>query len=467
MTASGLPVIPETVTVHLGAPSVSAPNVTVPFADYIANVASSEIYPTWPESAIRANVYAQISYTLNRIYTEFYRSRGYDFDITNSIANDQSFVNGREIFANVREIVDEIFNDYLRRQGTVEPLFAQYCDGVEVTCPGLSQWGTVTLANQGMTPYEIVRYYYGDDVDIVQNAPVGAVGSSAPSTPLRLGSFGEDVRLLQIRLNRISNNYPGIPKIAYTDGIFTYDTEAAVKAFQEIFDLTPDGIVGNGTWFAVLRIYNAVKRLSSLTSEGLQFEELPREFSTTLSQGDQGRQVAIVQYYIDYLSAYYDTIPPLTVDGIYGDATRNAVLAVQRTFGLPEDGVLGEQTWNAIANAYYGIISRIPVTFTEGNIVPYQGIVLRQGAETETVRILQEYLNYISDFIPEIPPVSPTGYFGPQTQQAVEAFQRLYGLPVTGYVEAVTWDGIANLYSDLYMGNRLSEGQFPGRDVGG
>lgn len=467
MTVGGLPIIPENITVHLGAPNTPAPNVTLPFADYIANVASSEIYPTWPESAIRANVYAQISYTLNRIYTEFYRSRGYDFDITNSIANDQSFVNGREIFSNVREIVDDIFNDYLRRQGTIEPLFAQYCDGVEVTCPGLSQWGTVTLANQGLTPYEIIQNYYGDNIDIVQNAPVGEVTSSAPTNPLRLGSFGEDVRLLQIRLNRISDNYSGIPKIAFPDGIFTYDTEAAVRAFQEVFDLTPDGIVGNATWYAVRRIYNAVKRLNSLNSEGLQFEELPREFSQTLSQGDTGRQVAIVQYYIDYISAYYDTIPSLSVDGVFGEDTRNAVLAVQATFGLPQDGILGEQTWNAIANAYYGIISRIPVTLVDGNIVPYQGIVLRQGAEAETVRILQEYLNYIADFIPEIPSVSPTGYFGPQTQQAVEAFQRLYGLPVTGYVEAVTWDRIADLYSDLYVGNRLGEGQFPGVEVGG
>ncbi|MBO5041708.1 MAG: peptidoglycan-binding protein [Clostridia bacterium] len=462
MTSPGLPIIPETVTVHLGAPSASAPNVTVPFADYIANVASSEIYPTWPESAIRANIYAQISYTLNRIYTEFYRSRGYDFDITNSIANDQSFVNGREIFSNVQEIVDEIFNDYIRRRGTVEPLFAQYCDGVEVTCPGLSQWGTVTLANQGLTPYEILQNYYGNDIDLVQNAPVGSVSASAPSSPLRLGSFGEDVRLLQIRLNRISNNYSGIPKIAQTDGVFTYDTEAAVKAFQEIFDLTPDGIVGNATWYAILRIYNAVKRLNSLNSEGLQFEELPREYTTALSEGDRGQGVAIVQYYIDYLAAYYDTIPALEIDGVYGNATRNAVLAVQRTFGLSEDGILGEATWRAIVNAYNGIISRIPVVFTEGNIIPYQGIVLRQGAETETVRILQSYLDYISQSIPEIPPVSPTGYFGPRTQQAVEAFQRLYGLPVTGYVEAITWDRIADLYSDLYVGSRLGEGQYPG-----
>ncbi len=466
MTGSGLPIIPETITVHLGAPDAAAPNVTLPFADYIANVASSEIYPTWPESALRANIYAQISYTLNRVYTEFYRSRGYDFDITNSIANDQSFVNGREIFSNIQEIVNQIFNDYIRRQGTVEPLFAQYCDGVEVTCPGLSQWGTVTLANQGLTPYEIIQNYYGNNVDIVQDAPVGTVEPSAPSTPLRLGSFGEDVRLLQIRLNRISDNYPGIPKVAFPDGIFTYDTEAAVRAFQEIFDLTPDGIVGSATWYAVRRIYNAVKRLNTLNSEGLQFEELPREFATSLSLGDTGRQVAIVQYYIDYISAYYDTIPSVDVDGIFGEATRNAVLAVQSTFGLPQDGILGEQTWNTIANAYYGIISRIPVSFSDGNVVPYQGIVLRQGAETETVRILQEYLNYISDFIPEIPSVSPTGYFGPQTQQAVEAFQRLYGLPVTGYVEAVTWSRIADLYSDLFVGNRLGEGQFPGIEVG-
>lgn len=467
MTGSGLPIIPENITVHLGAPDQAAPNVTLPFVDYIANVASSEIYPTWPESAIRANMYAQISYALNRVYTEFYRSRGYDFDITNSIANDQSFVSGRDIFGNIREIAGEVFNDYLRRQGTIEPLFAQYCDGVEVTCPGLSQWGTVTLADQGLTPYEIIQNYYGDNIDIVQNAPVGSIDTSAPSSPLRLGSFGEDVRLLQIRLNRISDNYPGIPKIAFPDGIFTYDTEAAVKAFQEIFDLTPDGIVGNATWYAIRRIYNAVKRLNSLNSEGLQFEEVPREFVTSLSQGDTGRQVAIVQYYIDYLSAYYDTIPSLNIDGVFGDATRNAVSAVQYTFGLPQDGILGEQTWNAIANAYYGIISRIPVSFVEGNIIPYQGIVLRQGAETETVRILQEYLNFISNYIPEIPAVSPTGYFGPQTQRAVEAYQRLYGLPVTGYVEAVTWDGIADLYSDLYVGNRLNEGQYPGSEIGG
>lgn len=466
MNQSGFPVIPETITVHLGAPDAQAPNVTLPFVDYISNVASSEIYPTWPEAAIRANMYAQISYTLNRIYTEFYRSRGYDFDITNSIAYDQSFVNGRDVFENVQRIAGEIFTDYIRRRGYVEPLFAQYCDGIEVTCDGLSQWGSVDLAEQGLTPYEILTRYYGSNIDIVTDAPIGGVTPSAPPDPLRLGSFGADVRTVQIRLNRISDNYPGIPKITSADGIFTYDTEAAVQAFQEVFDLTPDGIVGPATWYAIQRIYNAVKRLNSLNSEGIQFADVSQQFETSLGSGDTGNRVAIVQYYIDYLSGYYDTIPSLEIDGIFGDATRRAVMAVQETFGLTQDGIVGRLTWNAIANAYNGIIRRIPVVFVEGNIVPYQGIVLRQGAESETVRILQEYLDLISDYIPEIPAVSPTGYFGPRTQQSVEAFQRLYGLPVTGYVEAVTWNNIADLYSDLYIGNRLADGQYPGYEVG-
>ena len=466
MTNSGLPIIPETITVHLGPPDANAPNVTVPFMDYIMNVASSEIYPTWPENAIRANIYAQISYALNRVYTEFYRSRGYDFDITNSTAYDQSFVNGRDIFSNIQDIVGDIFNDYLRRQGNIEPLFAQYCDGIEVVCDGLSQWGTVTLAERGLTPYQIITNYYGTDVDIVQNAPVGSVQASAPPSPLRLGSYGADVRTIQIRLNRISDNYPSIPKITYTDGIFTYDTEAAVKAFQEIFNLTPDGVVGNATWYAIQRIYVAVKRLNSLNAEGIQFSEVSQQFATSLSLGDSSPQVAILQYYIDYLSAYYDSIPTIEVDGVFGESTRNAVLAVQSTFGLPQDGIVGAQTWNTIVNAYNGIIRRIPVQFVEGNIVPYQGIVLRQGAESDTVRILQEYLDFISQYISEIPSVSPTGYFGPRTQQSVEAFQRVYGLPVTGYVEAVTWASIADLYSDLYIGNRISDGQYPGYEIG-
>ena len=167
------PIIPAYITVHLGAPESNAENVTVPFSDYIKNVASSEIYPTWPENAIRANIYAQISYALNRYYTQYYRSRGYNFDITNSIAIDQSFVYGRDYFENVSEIVDELFNDYVVKGGGVEPYFTAYCDGEEIRCEGLEQWGTVDLANQGYTPLEILQYYYGNDISIVKNLLTG------------------------------------------------------------------------------------------------------------------------------------------------------------------------------------------------------------------------------------------------------------------------------------------------------
>ena len=188
--ASLTPYVPQTVVVHLGSPSSNAQNVTVDFIDYIKNVASSELYPTWPEAALRANIYAIVTFTLNRIYTEWYRSQGYNFDITSNTQYDQAFFKDREIFGNISDIVDDIFNDYVRRQGNIDPLFAQYCNGTTVTCRGLSQWGTVTLANRGYTPYEMLQYYYGDDIEIVRNSPVKVNIPSYPGSPLRL-SIGE------------------------------------------------------------------------------------------------------------------------------------------------------------------------------------------------------------------------------------------------------------------------------------
>ena len=248
-----IPFIPEQITVHLGTPSSNAPNVTVPFSDYVKNVASSEIYPTWDEDALRANILAIVSFALNRVYTEFYRSRGYDFDITNSTAFDQYFVNGRSFFDNVSRIVDELFNDYLRRPGFVEPLAAKFCNGTTVTCEGLSQWGSQNLAQQGYNANQIIRSYYGN-VETVVNAPIRGNTSSYPGTPLRVGSSGPNVVVIQTELNRISQNYPAIPKIPVVDGIFGPQTESAVRKFQEVFNLTPDGIVGKATWYALVRL---------------------------------------------------------------------------------------------------------------------------------------------------------------------------------------------------------------------
>ena len=462
-----LPYVPEFITVHLGAPGEDAPNVTVRFADYIANVASSEVYPTWPESALRANIYAQISYALNRIYTEYYRSRGYDFDITNSTTIDQSFVNGRDIYENVQDIVNEIFNEYIRRQGNVEPLFAQYCDGIEVVFPGLSQWGSLELANMGYSPYDILTYYYGDDIEIVPNAPVRGIDASVPRYPLQLGSAGDDVRSIQIRLNRSSNNYPAIPKINPPYGSFSTDTEQAVKKFQEIFGLTPDGIVGKATWYKIQNIYNSVKRLNAINSEGITLEEVSKQYPELLAENSRGLGVSTLQYYLSYLSDFYDTIPPVEIDGVFGPSTKNAVIAAQNEFGLPPDGIVCEDTWQAIYNAYIGIVRTIPVEYYEGNTIPFPGVILNIGSESEAVRVLQEYLNYISDFYPEIPPVNPTGYFGERTQEAVLAFQEYFGLLQSGTVGPITWDSIANVYGDLYNSSRLQDGQHPGYDIGG
>lgn len=462
-----IPFIPEYITVHLGAPSENARNVTIPFSDYIANVASSEIYPTWPESALRANIYAQISFALNRIYTEYYRSRGYDFDITNSTTIDQSFVYGRDIFENIQEIVDGIFNDYIRRQGNIEPLFATYCDGIEVECNGLYQWGTVTLANQGMTPFEILKYYYGDNIEIVNDAPIMGTSLSAPPIPLRLGSAGNDVRTLQIRLNRISGNYPAIPKIVNPNGIFLNDTEEAVLEFQNIFGLDTDGVVGKATWYSIQNVYNSVKRLNDVNSEGLKLEDITQQFPEVLSEGSTGIGVSVLQYYLNYLSAFYSTIPPLQIDGSFGPSTKAAVIDAQNTFGLTPDGVVGELTWNTLYNAYLGIVGTVPVRYTEGNTIPYPGTFLSLGAESESVRVLQEFLNYISKYIPEVPPVNPTGYFGYVTQDAVIAFQNLYGINANGVVGPITWNAITSLYSDLYNGAVSNSGQYPGYSAGG
>lgn len=349
-----LPYVPQTITVHLGSPSSNSANVTVPFSDYVKNVASSEIYPTWDESALRANILAIVSFALNRVYTEFYRSRGYDFEITNSTAFDQAFVNGRSFFENISRLVDELFNDYLRRPGFVEPLAAKFCNGTTVTCDGLSQWGSQNLARQGYTSSQILESYYGN-IETVLNAPIRGITASYPGTPLRRGSTGPSVVVLQVALNRISQNYPAIPKIPAADGVFGSRTEAAVVAFQQIFGLTADGIVGPGTWYEVVRLYTGVTSLSELRSQGQQFYSINWSPPNGLEIGDTGEKVKLLQYMLSTLSSYISSIPPVSIDGIYGQATRAAVLAAQRRFRLPETGTVGDATWDAIYDQYSGI----------------------------------------------------------------------------------------------------------------
>jgi len=461
---TGEPFIPQNITVHLGAPDSGAANVTVSFPDYVKNVASSEIYPTWPESALRANIYAITTFALNRIYTEWYRSRGYDFDITASTQYDQKFIEGREVFENVGRLVDELFDDFIRREGAVEPLFAAFCNGTTVTCSGLSQWGTVDLARQGYIPYDILRYYYGDDINIVRNAEVRTNTPSYPGTPLAPGSSGNAVQVKQIQLNRISRNYPAIPKIPEANGIYDVATEAAVRKFQEVFNLTPNGVIDKATWYRIAYIYTSVKRLAELDSEGISQGEFSLQYTEDLRPGMQSNQVRGLQYFLAVVGAYYASVQPIEITGFYDAQTESSVRSFQRVFGLPQTGIVDETTWNDLYRAYIGIVESVPVD-TDLAPVLYPGTILREGMTSEYVRIIQEYLSFIHETVPEIPAVSNTGYFGPVTKSAVLAFQRYAGLPETGVVGAATWDGIAGLYSDLRFGFEKRPYQSPGYTI--
>lgn len=364
------PYVPESITVHLGPPNSDAPNVTVPFVDYVKNVASSEIYPTWDESALRANILAIISFALNRVYTEFYRSRGYDFEITSSTAIDQAFVNGRSTFENTDRIVEQVFNNYIRRKGFVEPLAAKFCNGTTVTCEGLSQWGSQYKAEQGMNSVEILKSYYGDNIEIVQNAPVLGLTQSYPGKPLKQGSRGPDVVVVQASLNRISQNYPAIPKVNPVDGIYGPKTEAAVRRFQEIFNLTADGIVGKATWYELVRVYVGVTSLAELRSQGQQFYNISWNYGGALQEGSTGTQVRQLQYMLQVLARFIPAIPYIQVDGIYGPATRNAVFSAQNYFGLPQTGTVDAETWQRLEGEYSGVqdtVFRDGESFPEGN----------------------------------------------------------------------------------------------------
>ena len=349
------PYVPEFITVHLGPASQSAENVTVSFPDYIKNVASSEIYPTWESSALRANILAQISFALNRVYTEYYPSRGYPFQITSTTATDQKFIKGRSIFDNIDQLVDDIFNDYIRRQGFVEPLAAKFCNGTTVTCDGLSQWGSQELAQQGLDSMAILRRYYGNDIELVVEAPVQGLQNSYPGSPLRRGAAGPDVVVVQAELNRIGQNYPAIPKIQPVDGVFGQQTEEAVRRFQEIFGLTADGVVGKATWYRLVSLYVGVNRLSELVSEGQRMFGIQFQAPQTVAEGSPRNPVLIVQYFLSILAQFNPLIPFVTVDGVYGPATRQAVRSFQTAQGIPVTGTVDTVTWNALYSAFEGI----------------------------------------------------------------------------------------------------------------
>lgn len=459
-------VIPDYITVHLGVPTNSAArNVRVRFSDYIKNVVSSEIYSTWPQSSLEANIHAIVTFALNRVYTEWYPSRGFNFDITNSTAYDQFYREGGPVFENISRIVDGIFNVYARRFGFRNPFFTQFCNGSTVTCAGLSQWGTVTLANQGKTPLEILRYYYPNDLELITSNNITGITASYPGYALRLGSEGEPVRRMQNFLNRIRVNFPLIPRISNPNGVFGTDTQDAVRTFQRTFSLTADGIIGKETWNKISFIHTGVTRMAELDGEGERASIGKNPPNSILSMGSRGEDVLQLQFILNAISPYYSSVPTVIKDGVFDTVTKNGVIEFQKTFGLTPDGVVGAQTWNKLYSVYRGIYENAPVPPAE--VVPpsdapvYPGTPLRVGSTGADVRLMQTYLNTIRIIYPNIHYTVVDGIFGPQTQAAVIAFQQEFVLTPDGIIGPVTWDKIVEQFM-LATGNASVSLEFPG-----
>ena len=415
----------------------------------------------WPEAALRANIHCQISLALNRIYTEWYPSKGYSFNITNSTSYDQYYVHGRTVFDVMVRLTDDIFNTYIRKTGTVNPYYSEYCDGKTVTCPGLKQWGTVTLANQGRTPLQILKYYYGNDIEIVRTNNIESIPQSYPGSPLRQGDSGTAVFTLQRQLNRITKDYPFFGKLT-VDGIFGSSMTSTVKAFQKQFNLTADGVVGRQTWYKISYIYVSVKDLAELTSEGETSSGTLSDGSwggTTLRTGSTGSSVEQVQFWLNTLAQYESSIPSITVDGSYGTATANAVRAFQRQYGLTVDGVVGRETWNAIYNEFRSIQS------DNGTPNAYPGTALREGASGQNVRLVQFWLKIARTVYSSLNNVTVDGKFGAATTAAVKRFQNYFGLTSDGIVGRTTWNKLYEVYNDIankLLSSSLRPGEYPG-----
>ena len=355
MAITILPYIPASITVHLGPPDAPAENVTVSFPDYIKNVASSEIYPTWRTAALRANILAQVSFALNRVYTEYYRSKGYDFDITNTTAHDQRFIYGRNTFENVDELADQLSTTYIRRRGFAEPLAAHFCNGTTATCDGLSQWGSQELAEAGYNSVEILENYYGSDIELVTNPPVREIEPSWAGVPLRPGDQSPEVLVAQVMLNRIARTYPAIPRPLDADGVFGAYTRDAVRQFQTIFNLPVTGIIDRADWYKMVQLYTGILRLAEVNSLGQQYFRLNFRYRHVISYGQSGEEVALLQYMLAILSQFYLSLPNIAIDGVFGEETLEAVKALQQDAGLDQTGVVDQATWDEIVQRYLGI----------------------------------------------------------------------------------------------------------------
>ncbi|MDR1542590.1 MAG: peptidoglycan-binding protein [Clostridiales bacterium] len=542
--------IPESVFVHLGRlQEADALNVRVGLESYLKNVAASEIYADWSEEALYANIYCHVSLLLSRVFSRWYRSRGYPFDITSDPASDQIYQPCRSIPDNISYIVDRVFNVYIRRLGMVEPCFPVLCGGDPDYCgSGLSQWGSEYLGRAGHSPLDILMLYLSSDIEFAESTNFRLEIGNILKRLLKEGDSGRDVSLVQTYLNRLRINYPAIPEIENPNGFFDSKTLKSVKAFQSLFNLDADGIVGKTTWFQLTKIYSAAKRLEELenakikpnldfssqfeapeensensallrhmldyaslffksvpSSEEAAYYGMPAQYQTAsfqktfglpqtgkadaatlrmlydqyrvlreiasldaasenaadelseppgeiLSLGSTGERVLLLQQYLEGLSKRHPSILVVYHNGTFGADTDRAVKVFQNLYGLTPNGIVDQKTWDRIESEYS---STPPQT-----ILPFPGYRLITGSSGENVHVIQNYLNDIGKTFTTLPTISPDGLYGNNTYSAVFEFQKLFGLPATGFIDKDTWDSIVSVHSTT-----LAMPKYPGKPI--
>lgn len=468
--------IPEFITINIGDLNSCEEIITIPFIDYVKNVACSSVYPTWRDEAIRANVHAIVSFALNRIYTDWYKSRGYGFEITSSEVNDQMFVKGRNLFRNVCDIVDEVFDSYIKIGESNEPILARCVNCGERT-NNLSRWGSFDLAEKGLSTLEILKRYYGDEIVLYEVPNVGGIFKKF-NRVLSKGSSGNYVKILQKQLNEISKKYKGVSRIQKIDGIFGDNTERAVKDFQRIFGIKADGIVGKGTWNRISLVYSLIKKNFNDIDDVEDFEQGFRE----LKLGSSGEDILNLQKSLNYIFSQFKFFPKLKEDGYYGEQTKKSVELFQKLFGLIVDGIVGKNTFDRIEyvkknlKALNGFLkSQFQNNFENLNegqrdFGDLEDIVipLKKGDVGENVKILQRELNNLSNYYGFIKKIAEDGIFGNDTQESLINFQKKFGLRVDGIFGKESLNkllALSEIIDDLDLDEKVCKGSTTPKDI--
>jgi len=439
--------IPYFITVHLGRHTAQAQNVRVPFLDYIKNVTSHEIFDEWSEEALIANIYCIVSLTLNRIYTEFYRSMGYSFDITSETYMDQKFIYGGVIGAKISALVDRLFNNYLAVVGHNEPFLSLYNDGNKVNIPGrLSQWGSFYDArDRHMNAWQIIKKYYSQNLELRECGNHGDVPESYPGYTLTLGSRGDVVRSMQLYLNRILGRYTDII-INPADGVYGQQTRSSVILFQKLYNLPQNGQIDRRNWYEISRIYAVEKGLWEMYSEGERIGIGVTPPKQVIRQGDTGTMVLELQFLLGFIAMYHSEIPFAAQTSRFDSLTAEGVRVFQRMYGVAVDGVVGATTWRMLYDVYWGIMQNTvppkpipPVIPPQTEIPPFPGVSLSIGSTGPNVRLVQEAINKLAEVTPGLWKIAADGIFGNGTRAAVVNFQSMFGLTADGIVGPNTW----------------------------